>query len=149
MALVPHFLRGFFRQMSESDSERHKYGPDMARPKKDDADIRRRWSVLNASNNERKEIEHSARAVGLSTCSYILRRALQKPVSPRQDWQHIVRQQAQLLQLLDAIAAALVTSEPVRDVGLVLLTLRRIETEISAWGPGLQPMFDSDDLDES
>ncbi len=121
----------------------------MARPKKDDAEIRRRWSVLNASRREREKIKHFARAAGLSNCSYILRRALQKPVSPRQDWQKIVWQQAQLLQRLDTIAAELSASESVRDVGAVLLTMRRIEMEIAAWGAGAQTMVDTDDLDGS
>jgi len=108
----------------------------MARPKKDEADVRRRWSVLNASRREREAIEAFARASGLSVSSYILRRALQAPVSPRQDWQLIVRQQAQLLHRLDEIAAALVFSDPVRDAGTALLALRRMEAQIAAWGSG-------------
>ena len=118
----------------------------MARPKKDEADVRRRWSVLNASRREREAIEAFAREAGLSTCSYILRRALQAPVSPRQDWQQIVRQQAQLLQRLDEIAAALVLSEPIRDSGAALLVLRRIEAELSSWGSGSGPVPYREDL---
>lgn len=111
----------------------------MARPKKDEADVRRRWAVLNASRREREAIEAFAREAGLSISSYILRRALQAPVSPRQDRQLIVRQQAQLLQRLDEIAAALVLSEPIRDAGAALLVLRRIEAELSSWGSGSGP----------
>lgn len=118
----------------------------MARPKKDEADVRRRWAVLNASRREREAIEAFAREAGLSTSSYILRRALQAPVSPRQDWQLIVRQQAQLLQRLDQIAAALVSSEPVRDAGAALLALRRIEAELSSWGNGSGPVPSREDL---
>ena len=117
----------------------------MARPKKDEADVRRRWAVLNASRREREAIEAFAREAGLSTSSYILRRALQAPVSPRQDWQHLVRQQALLLRQLDEIAAALVTSEPARDAGAALLSLRRIEAQIATWGVGAQLVVDSDD----
>jgi len=117
----------------------------MARPKKDEADVRHRWSVLNASRREREAIEAFARASGLSTSSYILRCALQAPVSPRQDWQLIVRQQAQLLQRLDEIAAALVLSEPIRDVGAALLVLRRIDAELSSWGNGSGPVPSSED----
>lgn len=118
----------------------------MARPKKDEADVRRRWSVLNASRREREAIEAFARASGLSVSSYILRRALQAPVSPRQDWQQLVRQQAQLLQRLDAIAATLVLSEPVRDAGAALLVLRRIEAELSSWGNGSGSLPSREDL---
>lgn len=121
----------------------------MARPKKDEADVRRRWAVLNASRREREAIEAFAREAGLSTSSYILRRALQAPVSPRQDWQLIVRQQAQLLRQLDEIAAVLVTSEPVRDAGAALLSLRRIEAQIAAWGAGAQPVAETDYGDAS
>ena len=121
----------------------------MARPKKDEADVRRRWSVLNASRHEREAIEAFARASGLSVSSYILRRALQAPVSPRQDWQQLVRQQAQVLRQLDEIAAALVTSGPVRDAGAALLSLRRIEAQIAAWGAGAQPVAETDDGDAS
>ncbi|MDP2085751.1 MAG: hypothetical protein Q8K20_11180 [Gemmobacter sp.] len=117
----------------------------MARPKKDEADVRRRWSVLNASPREREAIEAYARASGLSVSSYILRRALQAPVSPRQDWHLIVRQQAQLLRQLDEIAAALVTSGPARDAGAALLSLRRIEAQIATWGAGAQLVIDTDD----
>lgn len=118
----------------------------MARPKKDEADVRRRWSVLNASRREREAIEAFAREAGLSTCSYILRRALQAPVSPRQDWQLIVRQQAQLLQRLDEVATVLALSEPVRDAGAALLVLRRIEAELSTWGSGSGPVPSREDL---
>lgn len=118
----------------------------MARPKKDEADVRRRWAVLNASRREREVIEAFARESGLSTSSYIMRRALQAPVSPRQDWQLIVRQQAQLLQRLDEIAAALVLSEPIRDAGAALLVLRRIEAELSSRGSGSSPVPSSEDL---
>lgn len=118
----------------------------MARPKKDEADVRRRWSVLNASRREREAIEVFARASGLSVSSYILRRALQAPVSPRQDWQQLVRQQALLLRQLDEIAAALVTSEPVRDAGAALLVLRRIEAELSSWASGSGSLPSREDL---
>ena len=118
----------------------------MARPKKDEADVRRRWSVLNASRHEREAIEAFARTSGLSVSSYILRRALQAPVSPRQDWQQLVRQQALLLRQLDEIAAALVTSEAVRDAGAALLILRRIEAELSSWGSGSGSLPSREDL---
>lgn len=108
----------------------------MGRPKKDDADLRRRWAVLNVTQSERTAIEAYARDAGLSTCSYIVRRALQRPVSPRQDRQQIIRQQARLMRYLEEIAAALVEGEPVRDAGAALLTLRRIEAEITTWGAG-------------
>ena len=108
----------------------------MGRPKKDDTELRRRWAVLNVTPSERTAIEAYAQAAGLSTCSYIVRRALQRPVSPRQDRQRIIRQQALLMQYLEEIAAAFVTGEPVRDAGATLLALRRIEAEITAWNTG-------------
>jgi hypothetical protein len=108
----------------------------MGRPKKDDTDLRRRWAVLNVTSSERAAIEDYARAAGLSTCSYIVQRALQRPVSPRQDRQQIIRQQAELMRHLDEIAAALVEGDLVRDAGATLLTLRRIEAEITAWNGG-------------
>ena len=109
---------------------------DMGRPRKEEGDRRSRWAVLNVTRKERATIIAYAREAGLSVCAYIVRRALQRPTSPRQDWQQLVRQQAQLLQRLDAIATALVASEPVRDVGAILLILRRIEAEICSWGSG-------------
>lgn len=105
----------------------------MGRPKKDDTDLRRRWAVLNVTQSERAAIEAYAHVAGLSTCSYIVRRALQRPLSPRQDRQQIIRQQTRLLRYFEEIAAALVAAEPVRDAGATLLTLRRIEAEITAW----------------
>jgi hypothetical protein len=64
------FSRGFFTPVSESDSEREQKDLNlMARPKKDEADVRRRWSVLNASRREREAIEGFAREADLSTCS--------------------------------------------------------------------------------
>jgi hypothetical protein len=105
----------------------------MARPKKDRTEIRRRWSVINATSREREAVEDFARAVGLGTSEYILRRALQAPVAPRQDWQRIVRQQAQILRQLDEIAIAVRGAQPIRDVGSVLLALRRIEADLSGW----------------
>ena len=108
----------------------------MGRPKKDDTDLRRRWAVLNVTPSERAEIEAYAREAALSTCSYIVRRALQRPLSPRQDRQQIIRQQTRLLRYFEEIAAALVAAEPVRDAGATLLTLRRIEAEITAWNGG-------------
>ena len=109
---------------------------DMGRPRKEEGDRRSRWAVLNATAEERAAIIAYAREAGLSVCAYIVRRALQRPVSPRQDWQQLVQQQALLLRQLNEIAAALVTSEPVRDVGAALLVLRRIEAEICSWGSG-------------
>ncbi|OYU75045.1 MAG: hypothetical protein CFE32_15745 [Alphaproteobacteria bacterium PA3] len=120
---------------------------DMARPKKDKGDVRQRWAVLNASPAEREVIEGYAREAGLSTCSYILRRALQRPASPRQDRQLLVRQQAQIQRSLDAIAASLLVAEPVRDAGLALLALRRIDTSIAAWSSGTSQLSDSDEDD--
>lgn len=117
----------------------------MARPRKEEGDRRSRWAVLNATGDERAAIIAYAREAGLSVCSYILRRALQRPVSPRQDWQRIVRQQALLLRQLDDIAAALVTSGPARDAGAALLSLRRIEAQIATWGAGAQLVIDTDD----
>lgn len=113
----------------------------MGRPKKDDTELRRRWAVLNVTASERAAIEAYAREAGLSTCSYIVQRALQRPVSPRQDRQRIIRQQARLMRYFEEIAAALVAAEPVRDAGAALLTLRCIEAEITAWnaGGGLSP----------
>lgn len=118
----------------------------MGRPRKELGDRRSRWAVLNATGEERAAIIAYAREAGLSVCAYILRRALQRPVSPRQDWQRLVRQQAQILHQLDQIAAALVTSEPVRDAGAALLALRRIEAELSSWGSGSGPVPSSEDL---
>ncbi len=108
----------------------------MGRPKKDDTDLRRRWAVLNVTLSERAAIAANAREAGLSTCSYIVQRALQRPVSPRQDRQRIIRQQARLMRYFEEIGAALVAAEPVRDAGAALLTLRRIEAEITAWNAG-------------
>lgn len=108
----------------------------MGRPKKDDTELRRRWAVLNVTSSERAAIEAYAQAAGLSTCSYIVQRALQRPVSPRQDRQRIIRQQARLMRYLEEIAAAFVTGEPVRDAGAAILSLRRIEAEITAWNAG-------------
>ena len=121
----------------------------MGRPKKEERDRRARWAVLNVTQEERAMIEAFAREAGLSTCEYIVRRACQRPVSPRQDWQQLVRQQALLLRQLDEIAAALVTSGPVRDAGAALLSLRRIEAQIAAWGAGAQPVAETDDGDAS
>ena len=118
----------------------------MGRPRKEEGERRSRWAVLNATKKERAAIIAYAREAGLSVCAYILRRALQKPVSPRQDWQQLVRQQALLLRKLDEIAAVLVTSEPVRDVGAALLSLRRIEAELSSWGSGSDPLPSYEDL---
>lgn len=117
----------------------------MGRPKKEERDRRARWAVLNVTQEERQTIEAFARVAGLSTCEYIVRRACQRPVSPRQDWQQLVRQQALLLRQLDEIAGALVTSEPVSDAGAALLVLRRIEAQIDTWGVGAQLVVDSDD----
>jgi hypothetical protein len=131
------FLRGFFTPMSEAAPVPTK--PDliaMGRPKKDDTDLRRRWAVLNVTPSERATIEAYAQAAGLSTCSYIVQRALQRPVSPRQDRQRIIRQQARLMRYFEEIAAVLIAAEPVRDAGAALLTLRRIEAEITAWNTG-------------
>lgn len=119
----------------------------MGRPRKEERDRRARWAVLNVTQEERETIEAFAREAGLSSCEYIVRRACQRPVSPRQDWHRIVRQQALLLRQLDEITATLVTSEPARDVGAALLSLRRIEAEITAWATGAQPLDDADDLD--
>lgn len=122
----------------------------MGRPRKEEGERRSRWAVLNATKKERAAIIAYAHEAGLSVCAYILRRALQKPVSPRQDWQQLVRQQAQILRQLDQIAAALVTSEPVRDVGAALLSLRRIEAELStSWGSGSGRLPSSEDLTDA
>jgi hypothetical protein len=62
--------------MSQGESEPTK--PDlttMGRPKKDENDLRRRWSVLNVTRSEREAIEAYAREAGCSTCSYIVSRA--------------------------------------------------------------------------
>lgn len=116
----------------------------MARPRKNPTELRKRWSVLNVTEAERRAIETHAREAGLSTCGYIVRRALQRPAAPRQDWQRIVRTQAQLLTSLDAIGAALVEAEPVRDAGAALLALRRIEAQITAFTSGAAPQDSAD-----
>jgi len=118
----------------------------MGRPRKEERDRRTRWAVLNVTQEERETIEAFAREAGLSTCEYIVRRACQRPVSPRQDWQQLVRQQARILRQLDEIAAALVLSEPIRDAGAALLVLRRIEAELSSWGSGSGPAPSREDL---
>ena len=119
----------------------------MGRPRKEEGERRSRWAVLNATKKERAAIIAYAHEADLSVCAYILRRALQRPVSPRQDWQQLVRQQALLLRQLDEIAAVLVTSEPARDPGAALLALRRIEAQIATWGAGTQPVVETDDRD--
>lgn len=116
----------------------------MARPRKNPAELRKKWSVLNVTEAERQAIEEHAREAGLSTCTYIVRRALQRPAAPRQDWQRIVRTQARLLSSLDAIGAALVVAEPIRDAGAALLALRRIEAQITGWTMGSAPDDDGD-----
>lgn len=100
--------------------------------------------MLNVTAAERRTIEAHAREVGLSTCSYIVRRALQRPAAPRADWQRIVRTQTQMLDSLDAIAAALVEAEPVRDAGAALLALRRIEAQIIVFTSGAAPQDNGD-----
>ena len=139
------FPFGAFRPVSENGLDA-KTGPlVMARPRKNPAELRKRWSVLNVTDAERSVIEAHARDAGLSTCGYIVRRALQRPAAPRQDWQRIVRTQARLLHRLDEIAAALVEAEPVRDAGAALLALRRIEAQIAPWACGSASPEDGDE----
>jgi hypothetical protein len=103
------------------------------RPKKKADELRRKWDVLNVTSAERATIKENAQAVGLGLSAYIIQCALRRPPVPRQDWHRIVRQQAQLLQRLDDLAAALVVADDVRDEGRALLALRQIEAEIASW----------------
>jgi hypothetical protein len=143
-----NFPFGFFTPMSEAASEPTSLDPTtMGRPKKDDTDLRSRWAVLNVTQSERTAIEAYALDAGMSTCSYIVQRALQRPVSPRRDRQQIIRQQARLMRYFEEIAAALVEGETVRDAGAALLMLRRIEAEITAWNEGGAMPPDADDAE--
>jgi hypothetical protein len=118
--------RGFFTETG--DTSRNRSGEyAMPRPRKTEAEKRQKWPVLNVTPAERQAITEHAAASGLKTSAYLITRALQKPVSPRQDWQRIVRQQSRLSTQLAEIAALLTTSKPVPDAGLALLALRRIE----------------------
>lgn len=119
----------------------------MGRPKKDDTDLRSRWAVLNVTRSERTAIKAYALDAGMSTCSYIVQCALQRPVSPRRDRQQIIRQQARLMRYFEEIAAALVEGETVRDAGAALMMLRRIEAEITAWNAGGAMPPDADDAE--
>jgi hypothetical protein len=104
----------------------------MPRPRKPEDQKRSKWPVLNVTLEERCAIERYAIAAGQGVSAYIIARALQKPVSPRQDWTRIVRQQSELLALLQEIALQLLTATPVTDAGAALLALRRIETRLAA-----------------
>ena len=44
----------------------------MARPRKSDADKRRKWPVLNVTPDERETIERAAQAAGLCINAYLL-----------------------------------------------------------------------------
>lgn len=108
------------------------------RPKKQADELRRKWDVLNVTSAERAAIKENAQAVGLGVSAYIIQCALRRPPVPRQDWHRIVRQQAELLERLDDLAASLVVADGARDAGRTLLALHRIEAEIDSWtsGPG-------------
>jgi len=104
----------------------------MPRPRKSENEKRRKWAVLNVTPEERRAIEQYAHDAGLGVSAYIIARALQKPVAPRDDWKRIARQQALLLAAMEDIAARLITAEPVADAGAALLSLRRIETQLES-----------------
>lgn len=117
----------------------------MGRPKKNQYDLRRKWPVLNVTPAERDAIQMNASGSGLGVSAYIIRCALERPPTPRQDWRRIVRQQAQLLQRLDDIAAELVKAESVRDAGRALLSLHWLEYEIGNSGAVPLAMPDGED----
>ena len=104
----------------------------MPRPRKPEDQKRQKWPVLNATLAERRAIERYAIAAGQGVSAYIIARALQKPVSPRQDWTRIVRQQSEILAAMQEIAEHLATATPARDAGAALLALRRIEARLAA-----------------
>ena len=104
----------------------------MPRPRKPLDQERQKWSVLNATLAERRAIKRYAIAAGQGVSAYIIARALQKPVSPRQDWTRIVRQQSEILAAMQEIAERLVNATPGRDAGAALLALRRIEARLAA-----------------
>lgn len=102
----------------------------MARPKKDEADLRRKWPVLNPTAQERASITRFAADVGLGVSAYLIGCGLRRPPSPRQDWQRIVFQQAKLLDLLEDIAASVRDRTTRIEAGLLLLAIRRVEHRI-------------------
>jgi hypothetical protein len=103
----------------------------MPRPRKPEDQKRHKWPVLNVTPDERRAIEQYALAAGQGVSAYIIARALQNPVTPRQDWKRLVRQQSEILALLQEIALQLVTTTPARDAGAALLALRRIEAQLA------------------
>lgn len=119
----------------------------MGRPRKEQQELRHRWSVLNVTEAERRQILAHAAAAGLGASAYLVTRALQRPAAPRQDWQRLVRQQARLVELLDRIAAGFLHTASDRDAGRALLALIRIEAMISE--NRLDPGFDADDTGDA
>lgn len=119
-------------------------GNEMARPKKNEADLRSKWPVLNPTAQERASITRFAAEVGLGVSTYLIACGLRRPPSPRQDWQRILLRQQQLATFLEDIATDIADRTSPLDAGLLLLSLLRIESRID----GLLPHYHQAGRDE-
>jgi hypothetical protein len=111
------------------------WGDKMARPKKNEADLRRKWPVLNPTAQERAAITRYAADVGLSVSAYLIGCGLRRPTSPRQDWLRILARQQQLATLLEDIATEIADRTSRLEAGRLLLSLHRIESQIDGFLP--------------
>jgi hypothetical protein len=110
-------------------------GNKMARPKKNEVDLRRKWPVLNPTAQERAAITGYAADVGLSVSTYLIGCGLRRPPSPRQDWLRILARQHQLATLLEDIATDIADRTAPLEAGRLLLSLHRIEARIDGFLP--------------
>jgi hypothetical protein len=111
------------------------WGDKMTRPKKNEADLRRKWPVLNPTAQERAAITRYAADVGLSVSAYLIGCGLRRPTSPRQDWLRILARQQQLATLLEDIATEIADRTSRLEAGRLLLSLHRIESQIDGFLP--------------
>lgn len=93
---------------------------------------RRRWAVLNVTEEERDLISRYARETNISVNSYIVQRSLQKPVSSRSDYKRYAIQQAKILDLLECIAYSADVKRPGQSAP-ILATLLAIDKKLESF----------------
>ncbi|MBQ1202757.1 MAG: hypothetical protein IIX61_02970 [Loktanella sp.] len=99
---------------------------------KPDREKRTKWSVLNPTPSERKEIEALVEAAGMGASAYIIQTVLSKSNKRHGQLALVIHQQSTLITLLSEIADYIAQhgSSPM-DTAKVLIALARIEHEIS------------------
>lgn len=118
------------------------------RPKLESGKGRKKWSVLNVTDEERRDIEQRAKEARLPVSRYIIQAARNKSVTGRRDQREAICRLMKIEDLLETIAAPCRKARTFEDALPALLALCGISTAIDRITLGVSDEADAQ-MDET